>query len=262
MRANKVYTGGAAMKLLKIRWLLLITIVASGVAGVVGSNAGCGSSDNKNDGGGGTGGGGGGGGSDGGVALRFSNTFDTDKQGWTLSDYVDANYFNWGATTNPDTGVGLDGGVAPTLEWSSADGDPNPGSLKVTVTFTGFKQYVDPQVNISTPIDLTNRTVKARIRLVSGTFPAGGIQFHISSGLTGANAYVYVAAPFINSTSLTTGNWITISLDTSTVTPFDGRTFDPSQIVQVGVQFTTGDPYEGGVPTFGQAVFEIDTVQG
>jgi hypothetical protein len=97
---------------------------------------------------------------------------------------------------------------------------------------------------------------------VSGTFPAGGIQFHISSGLTGANAYVYVAAPFINSTSLTTGTWITISLDTSTVTPFDGRTFDPSQIVQVGVQFTTGDPYEGGVPTFGQAVFEIDTVQG
>jgi hypothetical protein len=37
--------------------------------------------------------------------------------------------------------------------------------------------------------------------------------------------------------------------------------FDPTQIVQIGIQFTTGDPYEGGTLTFGQAVFEIDTVQ-
>jgi hypothetical protein len=38
-------------------------------------------------------------------------------------------------------------------------------------------------------------------------------------------------------------------------------TWDPSQVVNIGVQFTTGSPYEGGVPAFGQAVFEIDTVQ-
>ena len=105
--------------------------------------------------------------------------------------------------------------------------------------------------------------MKARIRLVSGTFPAGGIQFHVVERRSPApNAYVYVSAPFINSTSLTPGTWITVNLDTSAVCP-DGRprVFDPTQIVQIGVQFTTGDPYEGGTPTFGQAVFEIDTVQ-
>jgi hypothetical protein len=258
--------GGIAMKLLTIRWLVLISLVGAVFAGVLTSNVGCGGSDNNakagsgGSSGGGTSGGGTGGG---GVTLKFSNTFDTDKQGWVLSQYVDSNYFNWGATTDPDSGVGLDGGMAPSLDWSSADGDPNPGSLKVTVTFSGFKQYIDPKVNISTPIDLTGRIVKARARLVSGSFPSGGVQFHISSGLTGPNAYCYVAAQFVNSTSFTVGNWITLQLDTSTVSSASGTcTFDASQIVEMGVQFTTGDPYEGGTPAFGQAVFEIDSIQG
>ena len=257
------------MKHLKIRWVLLVVVVGAAAIGAFTSNVGCGSSDNGKAGSGGSSGGGtsgggttGTGGSGGGVTLKYSNTFDSDKQMWVLSTYVDSNYFNWGATTDPDSGVGLDGGMAPSLDWSSADGDPSPGSLATTVTFTGFKQYIDPKVNISTPVDLTNRIVHARIRLKSGTFPAGGVQFHISSGLTGPNAYCYAAAPFVNSTSLS-ANWITVNLDTSTVVSASGAcTFDPSQIVEMGVQFTTGDPYEGGTLTFGQAVFEIDTVQG
>lgn len=246
------------MKLSSIRWLLVASVIGAGITAVVSSNVGCGDSGGTAD-AGGTGGGGGA------VAPRYANTFDTDLQSWTLSDYVDANYFNWGATTNPDSGVGLDGGVAPTLEWSSTTGDPTPGSLKVTVTFTGFKQYIDPQVLLSPPQDFsgTHHLVKARIRLVSGTFPSGGVQFHVSSGSTGPNAYVYVSAPFINSTSLTLGKWLPITLDTNTVSNQDNppRVFDATQIVQIGVQFTTGDPGEGGIPTFGQAVFEIDTVE-
>jgi len=247
------------MKLSSIRWLFIASVVGAGITGVVSSNVGCGDSGGTADAGGSTGTGGGGGA----VAPRYSNTFDTDLQSWTLSDYVDATYFNWGATTNPDSGVGLDGGVAPTLAWSSSTGDPNPGSLRVTVTFTGFRQYIDPQVLLSPPQDFsgTHKTVKARIRLVSGTFPSGGVQFHVSSGTTAPNAYVYVSSQFINSTSLTPGNWISISLVTDAVTPADGRIFDPTQIVQIGVQFTTGDPGASGTPTFGEAVFEIDTVQ-
>ena len=252
------------MKFSSIRWLFVAGAVGALISGVVSSNVGCGDSASTSDGGGSTGTGGGGGGG-GGVAPRFSNTFDTDKQSWTLSDYADMNYFNWGAALNPDSGVSLDGGVAPTLEWSSTTGDPSPGSLKVTVTFTGFKQYIDPQVNLPTPQDFsgTHNIIRARIRLVSGTFPAGGVQFHASSGLTAPNAYVYVSAPFVNSTSLTPGTWITVTLDTATVVNQDNppRVWDPTQVVQIGVQFTTGDPFEGGTLTFGQAVFEIDTVQ-
>jgi hypothetical protein len=246
-----------AMKFANIRWVFVAGIAGALVAGVVSSNAGCG--DSSSTGGAGSTGTGGGGGSGGGAFVaRYSDTFDTDREMWTLSTYVDANYFNWGAATDPDSGVGLDGGVAPTLEWSSSTGDPTPGCLKVTVNFTGFKQYIDPQVNLATPQDFsgTHGIVRARIRLASGSFPSGGIQFHVSSG----TGWVYVSAPFINASSLVAGQWITINLDTSTVASTTG-TFDPTQIVQIGIQFTTGDPYEGGTLTFGQAVFEIDTVQ-
>ena len=133
------------------------------------------------------------------------------------------------------------------------------------VTFAGFQEYVDPQVNVSPVVDFMtggHNFVRARIRLVSGTFATGGVQFHVSSGMSGANAYVYVSAPFINASSLVAGTWTPITLDTSTVTPTDGRVFDPSQIVKIGIQFTTGDPFEGGTPTFGQVVFEIDTITG
>jgi hypothetical protein len=251
------------MRHVRIRWLVIVSFIAAGSAGAVSSNVGCGSDNAKSDGGGTGGGGGSGGGGSGPSAPRYSDTFDSDKEMWMLSDYVDANYFNWGATLNADSGVGMDGGVLPSNDWSPTDGDPNPGSLKVTVTFTGFKQYIDPQVNLATPQDFSgaHHLLKARVRLVDGSFPSGGVQFHVSSGLAGPNAYVYVSAPFVNAGSLVKGQWITINLDTDTLASTDNRVFDSTQIVQIGVQFTTGDPYEGGTLTFGQAVFEIDTVQ-
>lgn len=251
------------MKFFSMRWLVLASLIGFGATGIVSSNVGCGDSDATGNGGSG----GGAGGSGGAVVPRYADTFDTDKEMWQLSDYVDANYKNLGAAAAPDSGVSLDGGMVPTLEWSGACGDPSPGCLKLTVTFSAFKEYVDPQVLIPTPVDFMtggHNIVRARIRLASGTFPAGGIQFHLSSGLTAPNNYVYVSAPFVNASSLVVGAWTQITLDTSVVTNTENppRVFDPSQIVQIGIQFTTGDPYAGDPPAFGQAVFEIDTISG
>ncbi len=175
------------MKFSGMRWLVVASLIGCGVAGVVSSNVGCGDSDATGSGGSG----GGAGGAGGAVVPRYADTFDTDKEMWTLSTYVDANYKNLGAASDPDSGVSLDGGMVPTLEWSGACGDPSPGCLKLTVTFSGFKEYVDPQVNVATPVDFMtggHNIVRARIRLVSGTFPTGGIQFHVSSGLTAPNS--------------------------------------------------------------------------
>ena len=184
------------MKFSGMRWLVVASLIGFGVAGVVSSNVGCGDSDATGSGGSG----GGAGGSGGAVVPRYADTFDTDKEMWALSTYVDANYKNLGAASDPDSGVSLDGGMVPTLEWSGTSGDPSPGSLKLTVTFSGFKEYVDPQVNVATPVDFMtggHKIVRARIRLVSGTFPSGGIQFHVSSGLIAPNSYVYVSAPSV-----------------------------------------------------------------
>ena len=234
------------MKLWQTKWLLV-----AGVFGLVVTNVACGG-----DGGGGTAGSGGSsGGTGGGQTPRMSFTFNTDKEGWAFSTYVDASQVNLGAATDPDSGVRLDGGSVPTLEWAN-EGDPSPGCLKASVTFSGFNQYIDPQLNLPADVDLsgTHSIVKARIRLVSGTFPGGGVQFHVSSG---RSAYTYGAGTFVNASSLMTGQWITIQLDTSTFPD----PFDETMIVQIGVQFTTGSPFDPA-PAFGPAVFEIDTVQG
>ena len=138
------------MKFFSMRWVVVASLIGFGAAGVVSSNVGCGDSDAT--GSGGSGGSGGGAGGSGGSAVvpRYADTFDTDKEMWTLSTYVDTNYKNLGAASDPDSGVSLDGGMVPTLEWSGACGDPSPGCLKLTVTFSGFKEYVDPQVNVAT----------------------------------------------------------------------------------------------------------------
>jgi hypothetical protein len=249
------------MKFFSLRWLVLASLIGFGAVGVASSNVGCGDSGGTGQ----AGAGGGAGGSGGAVAPRYIDAFENDNENWTLSTYVDANYVNLGAASDPDSGVSLDGGAAPTLTWSGSCGDPSPGCLRLTVTFSAFKQYVDPQVNLATPVDFMSgghNFVRARIRLASGTFPAGGVQFHISSGLTAPNNYVYASAPFINAGSLVVGTWTMITLDANTLSATDGRVFDPSQIVQIGIQFTTGDPYAGDPPAFGDAVFEIDTISG
>ena len=111
------------MKFFSMRWLVLASLIGFGATGIVSSNVGCGDSDATGSGGSG----GGAGGSGGAVVPRYADTFDTDKEMWQLSDYVDANYKNLGAASAPDSGVSLDGGMVPTLEWSGACGDPSPG---------------------------------------------------------------------------------------------------------------------------------------
>src|SRR5262245_20008540 len=87
------------MKFSRIRWLLVVGLVGAGFAGVISSNVGCGSDDNKTGtagtSGGGTSGGGtsGGGTGGGGVTPKLTYNFDTatasDSTSWKLNDYVD-----------------------------------------------------------------------------------------------------------------------------------------------------------------------------
>jgi hypothetical protein len=89
------------------------------------------------------------------------------------------------------------------------------------------------------------------VKLVSGAY-TGGVQLHASTGA----GYVYGAGTF--TTPLTQGQWIDLTLDLSKVTT---ASWDPSQVVQIGIQFSTGTGPTGG--TFAgpvDAVFQIDTI--
>src|SRR5262245_56236631 len=105
------------MKLFNKNWLL-----AAGAVGLLLTSVACGGGTESTGmagytGGGTTGSAGvSGGGTGGGQTPRVSFTFDSsgDKMGWALSTYVDTNYTNLGAATDPDSGVSLDGGMVPT----------------------------------------------------------------------------------------------------------------------------------------------------
>ncbi len=182
----------------------------------------------------------------GGPDVNF--TFDREPQGWTFSTYADSTYTNLAASVP-------DGGTAPNLTVNSSDGSPNPGSLMITVTFTGFDQYIDAVVNYAPPgLNLSGKTLHAQVRLVSGSFAAGGLQFHASTG----SSYTWGSTTWVNADSLPIGTWVPLTLDLSAVT---SSGFDPTQVVQMGIQFFPGFSSNGGTfVSTGPTVFEIDTV--
>jgi hypothetical protein len=174
--------------------------------------------------------------------------FGHGPQGWVFSDFLGGSTTNIAVATPP-------GVPPPALSINPNDGSPDPGSLQVNVHFTALDQYVDPNMNVSffqSRIDLTGKQLHARVRLVSGSF-GGGVQFHASSG----DSFVFTGA-FFGPDQFPASVWVPITLDlTSGTSPG----CDPSQIVQMGMQFFSG--FSGGSATFtdsGPTVFEIDTV--
>jgi hypothetical protein len=258
------------MKLLNIRRVLLTFVIGTAFAGVVTSSVGCGSDSNDKSGTGGTtgsagssgGGTTGNGGSGGQKPLKLSYTFDTatasDSMMWSLNNYMDP------ASPPKNLGWYVKGDAAladlPTFEWSSDDseGSSSSGSMKIGVTFTDYGQYVDPVINISPVQDLSNSTLALKVRLLSGSFTNGGVQFHFST----TTSYTYSAGQWIDATTFTNNSWKTTSIDTSTAVPATaGAAWDPAMVIQVGVQITSGSMTTTSTLPTGKLVFEIDTVQ-
>jgi hypothetical protein len=178
------------------------------------------------------------------VAVPIAYTFDVATEGFDLNRYVSTTQTNLAAPGS---------GASPTVTFDATEGDPTPGSLKVSATFSNFKQFIDVTANPTPPLNLTGKILHAKVRLTSGTFAVGaGATLHASSGTI---AFVYGAGPY---TPLTFGVWTDLTLDVSTVTTAG---FDPTQVVQLGVQFYTGDPPEAGAfagPN--DVVFHIDSI--
>jgi hypothetical protein len=256
------------MKVSEIRWLFVAGAVTL-AAGLLSSNVGCGS-DGGQAAGGTTGGGGstgsagtsGGAGTGGQKPLKLSYTFDTatssDSTMWKLNDYMDP------ASPPKNLGWYVKGDAAladlPAFEWAADDseGGTASGSMKISVTFTDYGQYVDPVINLPAVIDLTNSTLSLKARLVSGNFTNGGLQFHFST----TSSYTYSAGQWMDATTFTNNSWKTTSIDTSIAVPATaGAPWDPAMTIQVGIQITSGSMTTTSTIPAGRLVFEIDTVQ-
>lgn len=235
---------------------------SSGTGGGPGTGGGLASTGGKS---GGTGGAGGAVAGTGGAALPdFYHPFDTTTESFILNDYPDISQLNL-AGTYPGTDGGTDAAVGdggapftkPTLVFDSTVGSPAPGSLKVSVTFTDYNQYVDVVLNLPAPLDLTGKTVHGKLQRTSGEF-SGGAQLHVT---TGANYDTYVSFPF--AIPPTPGTFSNAMLDLTTVAPPPPMPpVNAAMVRQVGVQIFSGSPVgttayvNAGVPV----VFNIDTI--
>src|SRR5262249_15482811 len=151
-----------------------------------------------------------------------------DAQSFALNNYDNTSRRNLGGPNSPTT---------PTLTWDGTTGMPSSGSLKLTVTFSDFKQYVDPVVNLSS-LDLTGKVLHAYVKLDSGWF-VGGVQLHAGSGPN----YIYASSAYTMFADLNI--WTELTLDLTMAQAMVSG-FTANDIRQIGVQFDTGDPYEGG----------------
>jgi hypothetical protein len=172
--------------------------------------------------------------------LAPNATFDLNTQGFVAT-----------AATHPD------GGAVPTVTFDSTTGSPSAGSIEVTLPFNGYGEGYTVQQDVAPTADLSGKTVHAQVRLDSvdggtATFPSGYVQLFVQS-----NGFKYANGA---AKGLTAGTWTDLTLTVSTP-GFMVSGYDPTQIIQVGVQFGTGGMPDGGV--FGAEIspkFHIDSI--
>ena len=170
-------------------------------------------------------------------------TFDTESD-FGFNPYHDTLQMNLG---NPDT---VDGGAAPTLAFDSTVGSPRPGSLKVTIPFSGPNQYVDAQSYVfAVPQDWSGHTLHVRLKVDEGSIFRGFAQLYVDTGVS------YVPADS-NVTVAPGSEWQDIAMDLSHPMTSDpsGR-FNPKQVVLYGLQLNSGSAGAGATP----ASFHIDS---
>jgi hypothetical protein len=247
----------------------IVFTAAAMFLGAAAAAGGCGSSNGSVPGGGGGTSAGSGGTTGGGGATGFDpttpipttgtivETFDTSTDGFTVNNYVDT------GNTTPGTGSAnlgaADSGTAADvlLAWDSAVGSPTAGSMMITAPFTGSNQYVDVLKAVKPSADWTGKKLHVRVKVDSGfvtsmTGVLGIVQPYADTGTTYTFGTMMAFVPAGNA-------WHDYTIDLAALagTTPSGATvpFDPTMIVQYGIQFQTGS----GAATDTTAVFHVDS---
>lgn len=136
----------------------------------------------------------------------------------------------------------------------AAEGDPAPGSLAVTIPFSAPEEKVTIALNFPAAIDMSGRTLTARVRLDSGfgTDPMvpGGAKLYAKT----TAAYVYADGGWLNQDMPGVWNTLTLTLDSPEGYLAEGA-WTPSEVLEIGVEFAanTGGTWETGN-------FHVDTI--
>lgn len=161
--------------------------------------------------------------------------------------------------------------VEPSISFDSTAGDTmNPGgdqgSMKVQIPFTAYNQQTLIQwIFPGTPMDLSNKTLFARVRFDSGGNPnvmsnPNGFRLVVKTG----SGYVYGPSQYFNLTQ-NGPQTMFVEYDFPMTVPNASANagWDPTQAVAIEIEFDTGggpaaNVDAGGGPTM--ATFHVDTI--
>ena len=178
---------------------------------------------------------------------------------YDFDDDVEGFGFNRTATPPPYVNLAAPGasdssGTALSRGWDSRDAHDaiDSGSLRIDVTFTGWKQHfmveVDEPVDTAgNPLDLSERVLRAMVYVEQPLSPdpnPGGLSFYIKTG----DRWAWGATGWRD---LTIGRWMEVEFDTSQPAADLQEGYDPAAPRTIGIEFTTAagsneGPYDDG----------------
>jgi hypothetical protein len=170
-------------------------------------------------------------------------TFDTSLQSWgidasgtTAAVTAAGSLAVWDGTVDVNNSS-LSGSVSLFVPFTTTSQqfliDNNIGSSGVTLNLTGKAVTVKVRVDSCVGADLASSPIIAQVVLKSGT------------------GWVYAGGAWANLTA--TGTWFDVIISSVSALTTTYTSFDPTQVIQVGVAFQTGSS-----GTYGATVFHVD----
>jgi hypothetical protein len=171
------------------------------------------------------------------------DTFDTEV------DFGFEPYHDTTATNLADPAV-IDAGTAPSLAFDGAEGSPSPGSMKVTVPFSGANQYVQIQSYVFVvPQDWSGHSLHVRLKVDEGSVFHGVASLYVNTGVS------YIAAS--TAVPIASGSdWQEIAMDVDhPMTVSIPDRYSAKQVVLYGLELDSGSAGTGATP----ATFHVDS---
>lgn len=141
-----------------------------------------------------------------------------------------------------------------TVEHDAAEGDPDPGSLAVTIPFSAPEEKVTIALNFPAATDMSGKTLTAKVRLDSGfgTDPMnpGGAKLYAKT----TAAYVYADGGWLNLDVPGVWQTLTLTLDSPEGYLAEGA-WTPAEVLEIGVEFAANV-----AGTWETGSFHVDTI--
>ena len=160
-------------------------------------------------------------------------TFDNGLQSYIVDPYHDTGQTN---LADPAVIGQRPGMEMPMLSFDSGMGSPSPGCVKIVAPYFGASQFVQLEAmsfGTSNTRNWTGGKLHVRIQVTQGMF-TGGAQMYVKTG----SAYVF-GGTYINFPAGT--GWKELTMDlTDPMTRGTSGTYDPAEVITLGVQLNTG----------------------